>query len=623
MAHDSIVWVCLVGATLLSASRAQDLASTTTDGTNLAPSWETQRRAATYSLAVPGPRGQISDRNGVPLAQTRVSYNLSVVFPTPLDFTDQQIVDFANRQVASLKGLTSRPISLSEEALIQHYRNRGALPFDIATDLSPAEVQSIRGKLPSGLTLRPWYVRFYPQGSLAGAVIGYTGRTSRGSTHALQNNDPLWPESEGREGLEQTFDDQLRGRPGQLDLTFDKDGRKTGEHLTSPPEPGYNVVTTLDVELQRLAEKILQKRAKRGAIVVIDVGTGEVLALASWPTFNPNDFVPVITEEKFEKIAKDPNIPLLPRAYRSAYPAGSTFKVFVGVAAFESHKIQPSSEFDCPPALDIGNLVFHNWKKGYGGSLNFRQALTQSCDTWFYQLGIKLGAGPMVSWAQRLGLGQRTGILLNAEVEGRIPTNEYMEAIYHRHLNSGDLANFSIGQGDILISPLQMAQAMATIANGGTLYQIRIVRQVQTLNNEIVYSYAPRAKDILNLGPVTREELRQGMIGVVSSANGTGGEASVKGVKVAGKTGTAQWGPKKKEKTAAWFAGFAPADAPKYAFAALYEGNIGEKIHGGTAAAPMIGELLRNVFQNGPVSKNENQKDEMDDEGPAGSDESD
>lgn len=623
MAHHSIVWACFLGATLLSTAPAQEVASTAIDGTNLAPSWETQRRAATYSLSVAGPRGQITDRNGVPLAQTRVSYNLSIVFPTPLDFTDQQIIDFANRQVASLKGLTSRPITFSPEALIQHYRNRGAIPFDIAMDLSPGEVQSMRAKLSSGLTLRPLYVRFYPQGSLAGAVIGYTGRTSGTSTRVLQNNDLLWPESEGREGLEQTFDDQLRGKPGQLDMTFDKDGRKTGEHLASPPVPGYNVVTTLDADLQRLAEKILQKRAKRGAIVLLDATTGEVLALASWPTFNPNDFVPAITEEKFDKIAKDPNIPLLPRAYRSAYPAGSTFKVFVGVAAFESHKIQPSSEFDCPAALDIGNLVFHNWKRGGAGSLNFRQALTQSCDTWFYQVGIKLGAGPLVSWAQRLGLGQRTGILLNAEAEGRIPTNEYMEAIYHRHLNSGDLANFSIGQGDILISPLQMAQAMATIANGGTLYQTRIVRQVQTLNNEIVYSYAPRAKDILNLGPVTREELRQGMIGVVSSANGTGGEASVKGIKVAGKTGTAQWGPKKKEKTAAWFAGFAPADAPQYAFAALYEGNVGERIHGGTAAAPMIGEFLRDVFKNEPVEKGKNQKEETDDESQMGSDESD
>jgi penicillin-binding protein 2 len=575
---------------------------------------------------VPGPRGQITDRNGVPLAQTRVSYNLSIVFPTPLDFTDQQIIDFANRQVASLKGLFSRPVGFSQEELIQHYRNRGAIPFDIATDLPPTEVESIRGKLPGGLTLRPIYVRFYPQGSLAGAVIGYTGRTSRTSTRVLQNNDPLWPESEGREGLEQTFDDQLRGKPGQLDLTFDKDGRKTGERLSTPPEPGYNVVTTLDVDLQRLAEKILQKHARRGAIVVMDVGTGEVLVLASWPTFNPNDFVPSITEEKYEKLAKDPNIPLLPRAYRSAYPAGSTFKVFVGVAAFESHKIQPSSEFDCPGAMDIGNLVFHNWKKGDAGSLNFRQALTQSCDTWFYQLGMKLGAGPLVTWSQRLGLGQKTGILLNAEADGRIPTNEYMEATYHRHLNAGDLANFSIGQGDILVSPLQMAEAMATIANGGTLYQTMIVRQVQTLNNEIVYTYSPRARDILNLGPVTREELRQGMIGAVSSANGTGGEASVKGVKVAGKTGTAQWGPKRKERTAAWFAGFAPADAPQYAFAAVYEGNVGEKIHGGTAAAPMIGELLRNVFKNESVAKNKEQKDqkeESDSEGQAGSDESD
>jgi penicillin-binding protein 2 len=578
----------------------------------LTPSWETQRRAAAYSLAVPGPRGQITDRNGVPLAQTRISYNLSLVFPTPLDFTDQQIIDFANRQVAPLKGLISQPIGFSQEELIQHYRNRGAIPFDLVTDLPPAEVESIRGKLPGGLTLRPIYVRFYPQGPLAGAVIGYTGRTSRNSTRILQNNDPLWPESEGREGLEQTFDDQLRGKPGQLELTFDKDGRKTGERLSAPPEPGYNVVTTLDIDLQRLAEKILQKRGRRGAIVVLDAGTGEVLALASWPTFNPNDFVPSITEEKYEKLAKDPNIPLLPRAYRSAYPAGSTFKVFVGVAAFETHKIQPSSEFDCPGAMDIGNLVFHNWKKGGAGSLNFRQALTQSCDTWFYQLGMKLGAGPLVTWSQRLGLGQKTGILLNAEADGRIPTNDYMEATYHRHFNSGDLANFSIGQGDILVSPLQMAQAMATIANGGTLYQTRIVRQVQTLNNEIVYTYLPRARDILNLNPVTRDQLRQGMIGAVSSSSGTGGEASVSGVKVAGKTGTAQWGPKKKERTAAWFAGFAPADAPQYAFAAVYEGNVGEKIHGGTAAAPMIGELLRSVFKNESLAKNKDQKDEND-----------
>jgi penicillin-binding protein 2 len=170
-----------------------------------------------------------------------------------------------------------------------------------------------------------------------------------------------------------------------------------------------------------------------------------------------------------------------------------------------------------------------------------------------------------------------------------------------------------------------MAQAMATIANGGILYQTRIARQVQTLNNEVVYSYGPRAKDVLHLGAVTLEELRQGMISVVSSANGTGGAAELKNVKVAGKTGTAQWGPKKKERTAAWFAGFAPADKPKFAFAALYESGPGEQVHGGTAAAPMIGDLLRELFKGEPLPKKDAHQDdteEMDDEAPSGNDQS-
>ena len=581
--------------------------------TRLTPSWETQRQAATYALSIPAPRGQITDRNGIPLAQTRVNYNLSVVFPTPFDFTDRQVIEFVNRAVASARGLTSRSVEYSEDAAVQHYRNRGAIPFDIANDLSNEEVTKAQGKVPPGLTLRAIYVRIYPQGSLAGQVVGYTGRTSRESTRILQNNEPLWPESEGREGLEQTFDDQLRGKPGQLNLTFDNDGIKTGERIAVPPEPGYNVVTTLDVDVQKLAEKILQKRAKRGAIVVLDPNTGEVLALASWPTIDPNDFVPTISEEKFKKIASDPNIPMLPRAYRSAYPPGSTFKMFVGVAGFETHAIDPTDEFDCPSALDVGNIVFRNWKKTDAGDLNFRQALAQSCNTWFYQAGQKIGSRALLAWAKRFGLGARTGILLNGEAEGRIPTDEYMEETYHRHIMGGDLANLSIGQGDILISPLQMAQAMGALANGGTLYQARIVRQVQTLNNEVVYVYNPRAKDLLKLSSVTIDELRKGMMDVVSSGNGTGGAAELKNVKVAGKTGTAQWGPKKKERTAAWFAGFAPGDSsPRYAFAALYEGAPGEMAHGGAVAAPMIGELLRELFKGEASSKKAPQRDESD-----------
>lgn len=604
-----IFGTCVVLLTQISSSVAQEGAAP--NPTPLTPSWETQRQAASYALAIPAPRGQITDRNGIPLAQTRVSYDLCVVFPTPFDFTDQQIVKFVNQQAASARAFTMRPVAFSEEAAVQHYRNRGAIPFDIAMDLPDDEVAKAQGHLPPGLTLRGVYVRIYPQGSLAGQVVGYTGRTSRESTRTLQNNEPLWPESEGREGIEQTFDDQLRGRPGQLNLTFDKDGNKTGERIAVQPQPGYNVVTTLDAEMQRLAEKILQKRAKRGALVVMDPNSGEVLVLASWPTINPNDFVPTISEEKFKKIASDPNIPMLPRAYRSAYPAGSTFKVFVGVAGFETHSIEPTEEFDCPPSLEIGNIVFRNWKKTDSGELDFRQALAQSCNTWFYQAGQKIGSRALVNWAKRFGLGAKTGILLNGEADGRIPTDEYMEQTYHRHILGGDLANLSIGQGDILISPLQMAQAMGALANGGTLYQAKIARQVQTLNNEVVYAYSPRAKDIFKLSSVTMEQLRKAMIEVVS--DGTGGAAELKNVKVAGKTGTAQWGPKKKERTAAWFAGFAPADAPKYAFAALYEGAPGEFAHGGTVAAPIVGDLLRELFkEEAPPKKGSKDEDSND-----------
>ena len=596
--------VYLTAFSIATGARSQDMPSTNNP---LTPTWETQRQAATYSLTIPAPRGQITDRNGIPLAQNRVSYNLSIVFPTPFEFTDRQVVEFVSRQVTVAKSLTSRLVGFSEETAIQHYRNRGVIPFDIATDLPADEVKKLQEKLPSALTLRATYVRLYPQSQVAGHVVGYIGRTSRGSTRVLQNNEPLWPDSEGREGLEQTFDDQLRGKPGQLILTFDKDGNKTGERITVQPEPGYNLVTAIDIEIQKLAEEILQKRAKNGAIVVMDPNNGEVLALASWPTINPNDFVPTISVDKLQKIQNDPNIPMLPRAYRSVYPAGSTFKVFVGVAGFESQKIAPNDEFDCSPTLQVGNMVFRNWKKVDAGNLNYRQALTQSCNTWFYQAGQKIGIQNMVTWAERLGLGKRTGILLSGEAEGRIPTDEYMKATYHRHFLPGDVANFSIGQGDILISPLQMAQAMGTIANGGILYQTQIARQVQTLNNEVVYTYTSRAKDLLNLATVTMEEIRQGMIGVVSSVDGTAGSAEVSEVKVAGKTGTAQWGPKSKERTAGWFAGFVPADSPKYAFAALYENGSGK------TAASMMGDLLRELFKSEVPSKKSNQQNEDED----------
>src|SRR5438094_3568864 len=200
------------------------------------------------------------------------------------------------------------------------------------------------------MTLRPVYVRIYPNGKVAGQIIGYTGKTGRNPDGIVDNHETLWPETEGREGLEQTFNDMLTGKHGEYKLTFDKDGRKTSEKLVTPPEPGYNVVTTLDLRVQQLAEKALEAKAKRGAIVIVDPNTGDILALASWPTYDPNVFVPSISAEKFKALQDDRDIPLLPRAFRSSYPPGSVFKIAVGMAAWETGAVRPGDVFQCVPS---------------------------------------------------------------------------------------------------------------------------------------------------------------------------------------------------------------------------------------------------------------------------------
>ncbi len=576
---------------------ATPISSSVGDEETIVPTFETQKLARTYVLDIPAPRGQITDRTGLPLAQNKVSYNLAISFPTPLDFTDAKALGFAREKIEKAAKLTGRAIKISDDAILRHYHNRGILPLEIAQNLSKSEYEAVKDRSKEFLVVRPIYVRAYPNGKVAGQIIGYTGKTGRNLDGIIDNHETLWPETEGRDGLEQTFNELLTGKHGEYKLTFDKDGRKTSEKLVKSAVPGNNIITTLDLRLQQLAEKALESKAKRGAIVIVDPTDGDILAMASWPAYDPNLFVPSISAEKFKQLQDDPDIPLLARAFRSAYPPGSTFKVAVGIAALETGAVHADDLYQCVPGIQIGNLTFHNWKKNDQGALNFVQALTQSCDTWFYQVGIKTGAEPIIEWALKLGFGAKCGIPLRGEAEGRIPNDEYMKATHGRKLLNGDIANLSIGQGDTQVTPLQMAQAMAIVANGGRFYQTRLVRQVQSLDHEIVTAYQLREKRALDVSAETMEEVRAGMIEVVNGPNGTGHEAQLEGVEVAGKTGTAQWGPKNKERTAAWFAGFLPAEEPKYAFAAIYEGDVGSKVHGGSTAAPMIADIFQEIYK--------------------------
>src|SRR5438874_9562875 len=343
----------------------------------IVPTFETQKLARTYILDVPAPRGVITDRNGAPLAQNRLSYNLAISYPTPLDFSDPQLLAYAREKIQAAENLLGRSLKISDDLIKRHYHNRGILPLEISQNLSEKESDDLKAKLPAGMVLRPYYVRIYPNGRTAGQIIGYSGKTGRNPDGIIDNHEVLWPETEGREGLEQTFTQVLTGKHGEYKITFDQDGRKTSEKIVTPPVPGHAVVTTLDLHLQELAEKALEAKAKRGAIVVVDPNNGDILAMASWPTYDPNAFTPTISTEKFKASQDDPDIPLLPRAFRSSYPPGSTFKVAVGFAALETGTVRSDDEYNCVPAITIGNVTFHNWKKTDRGPLNFVEAMTE------------------------------------------------------------------------------------------------------------------------------------------------------------------------------------------------------------------------------------------------------
>lgn len=574
------------------------------------PTWDTQKQARTWVFTIPPPRGTICDRNGLPLVNQRVAYNLALSFPRPLTFTDTEVTAFVQDEARQLGALLGRTISVRPDAALKHYRSRPLLSWVLVENLSEADQKKVRAAKRDSWDLLAFYARNYPNGSLAGHVLGYVGRTGRFLDSPVENNESLWPDTEGRDGLEKSFENVLRGDAGQLNVTYNGAGKRASEQVTITPVPGKHVITTIDLTLQRLCEQALAAKTKRGAIVMMDPQNGDILAMASWPPMDPNKFVPTIRDADFKALNEDPNAPLIARSFRAAYTPGSTFKCFVGLAGLSAGKLSPNDEFDCPPAMEIGDHVFHNWKKEGTGSLNFAQALEQSCNTWFYQAGMKMGGQVIVDYALQLGLGEKTGIPLPDEKGGRIPTEEYLKKKGLR-LAGGSVANISIGQGDTEITPLQMTQAMSVIANGGILYQARLVQQVQDVTGDVVNAYNVRIRRKIVIPPDAMGALRQGMTLVVNGPHGTAHQAHLDKITVAGKTGTAQWGAKPHERTAAWFAGFAPAEGPRIAFAALYEGDANNNdVHGGTNAAPMIGMVLKEYFKDESKAKAIKPKDE-------------
>ncbi len=555
----------------------------------------TRKDARTITQKIPAPRGAIVDRNGAPLAQNQVAYQVALQFKQFENADRDFVINWARTRLDSLQTLVKNQTLKTDDELFDHYNNRRWLPLLVSGQIGAKEAHDLEPKLSSGLVLQAVYRRYYPEGEVAAHIIGYTGSVGKLPTGPINFNEPLWEESEGRAGFEKIFNTQLTGDPGMKRLLFDENGNKLLEEQVKRPRPGGTVVTTLDLKWQKLAEETLRKGCRRGAFVVIDVITGEVLVMASRPSFDLNAFIPGINEKDFAALNDDPSTPLYGRAFQSVYPPASSFKPIVALAALNNGTVTATSEIYCGASFAVGNTVMHNWSKTPEGSINVKRALARSCNTWFYQVGIDVGPSAFLNLARRLGFGQTSGLPLLGENPGLVPSDEWMLKNEKRRILNGDTANLSIGQGSLLASPLQVAQAMAGIGNGNIVPKLQLIRQIQDTRGRVVQAATPQRKDWLGITPKAVDVVHQGMSDVVNSGGGTGQSAGLSYTTLCGKTGTAQWGPPSKNQRLAWFAGYLPEDNPRYAFAVLYEGRPGETVSGGRMAAPMVKKFFEGI----------------------------
>ena len=577
-------------------SDAKVLADSKVEETGIVPSWQTQKGAKTIVLTIPAPRGQIVDRGGRPLATNRVAYFPALKFPHMPNATDEQVSAIGMAALEQLNILCFGG-NESDQAdywtkdpkdFIQHHKNRSWLPFLFVGrhELTEREKRTIESNLSSyGLIAHPVYVRHYPRGKVACHIIGYTGLTKPLPTGPLENGDPMFYEWEGKSGLELSLDDELKGTPGKLNIIFDKDGNEMERDMLQQPVAGSTIVLTIDANMQKLAEEVLYYRS---SLVVVDCDNGEILALGSNPGFNPNDFVPSISQSKFSKLIEDENKPLVGRAFQFSYPPASTFKVPITLAALKEGTIRTTDYFDCPGRIRVGAQWKKNWHKSNEGKMTLQKAIARSCNTWFYTVGQKVGAEPLVREARNFGFGQPTKIPLE-ESAGLLPTNAWMMENHGHHMYLGDVANFAIGQGFVEATPLQVAQSMTGIANGTDVWRAQLIKQKQNHLNEVIEISKKESIGRVEMADKALDAIRRGMVDVVHSGHGTGKQGYCSHAQVAAKTGTAQW---RAGKQMTWFAGFLPANDPQFAFAVAFEGGSS----GGKTAAPIAKRYFNSLY---------------------------
>ncbi len=545
-----------------------------------------------FLFSLPAPRGRILDRNGEVLANSKVVYRASLAVPLEEGETADSFAAEVLARATALQGTIPELAPPSAEAIRSHFEHRRLLPITLANTLSE-NGRSVAAGLDDGerrgLRVQPWWVRHYPSGPVAAHTLGYVTRTGPPLAGPLHEGELLWPEVEGRAGLEAWFNKSLTGEAGTLSVTLGEEGDVVREEVAVVATPGADVVTALDIRLQKVAEGALESSGHAGAIVVIDPVSGDIVAMASRPTFDPASFVPAISEADFARLEGDPGKPLFPRAVAGEYPPGSVFKPVMALGAMDRGAVNAYTTYAVGPYLEIDGRRFHNWSDDDNGLYDLKAALVRSQNTWFFQAAIDTGDGPILWAARQLGYAEAPKIPLPSVAAGLLP---------EKVPSSQGLANLAIGQGDVLASPLQVALSMAGIANGNYLPRPRLVIDVQSGGGAVLREAPVARRNLLGFYTNSLRAVHSGLQGVVNHAQGTAKAARLAAPTVFGKTGTAQWkgAGGAAESSVAWFAGFVKECAPPLAFVVMLEGEPGEKIFGGSAAAPVAGRFLETVF---------------------------
>ena len=530
---------------------------------------------------VAAPRGILFDRNGLALVDNRPAFTLSLI---PREIDDRDTV------MARLSVLLKIPMRELEEAL-ERVPPDSFRPVRVRRGLTLEEVTKVEERkleLP-GVVVEVEPERVYPTSTFAAHLLGYVREVSDDQMKQgrYRRGDMI-----GQSGLERLLDEHLRGRDGGERIEVDALGRPVQVMRREEPDPGAQVITTVDRRIQEAAERAMVGRS--GAVIVMDPRNGDVLAMTSSPAFELDRLTGNLDKEEWLKVIRDPLTPLMNRALQSQYAPGSVFKVVVAAAGLQEGSLTPMDRMYCNGEFHLGNWTFKDWKEGGHGHVDTRTALIHSCNIFFYQAGLKVGPAAIARYSEAFGLGAPSGIDLGGEKAGLVPFLDGRRRIDGRKWQAGDTVNMSIGQGQVLVTPMQVARMMSAVANGGVLWRPRLVQRVERVDGSLAYSSSSKMTGRVDLSPIVWAFLRQALSGVVNEG-GTGGAARIPGVEVAGKTGTAQSVNKSdsaKGQDHAWFASFAPAQDPEVVVVVLVE--RGGK--GGQVAAPIARQIYQAIF---------------------------